>query len=97
MRAQEEEMAHRETLLAQKRKEGKRRHLAQEKANLVARMRDNLRCPVVVILGHVDTGKTKLLDKIRKRNIKEAEVGGSPSRYGQPTLRRRRSLPRPRG
>ena len=97
MMAQEEEMAHREMLLAQKRKEGKRRCLAQEEVNLAACMHNNLRCPVVVILGHIDTGKTKLLDKIRKRNIKEAEVGGSPSRYGQPTLRRRPSLPRLRG
>ncbi len=76
MRAQEEEMAHRKMLLAQKRKEGKRRCLAQEEANLVARTCNNLCCPVVVILGHVNTGKMKLLDKIRKTNIKEAEVGG---------------------
>ncbi len=76
MRAQEEERAHREMLLAQKQEEGKRRCLAQEEANLVARMCNNLRCPVVVILGHVNTGKTKLLDKIRKTNIKEAEAGG---------------------
>jgi hypothetical protein len=33
MRAQEEEMANREMLLAQKCKEGKRRRLAQEEAN----------------------------------------------------------------
>ncbi len=69
-------MAHREMLLAQKREEGKRSCLAQEEANLVARMRDNLRCPFVVILGHVNTGKTKLFDKIRKTNVKEAEAGG---------------------
>ncbi len=76
MRAQEEEMAHREMLLAQKREEGKRRHLAQEEANLAACTRNDLRCPVVVILGHVNTGKTKLLNKIRKTNVKEAEAGG---------------------
>ncbi len=69
-------MAHREMLLAQKCKEGKKRCLAQEEANLAARTRDNLRCPVVVILGHVDTGKMKLLDKICKTNVKKAEAGG---------------------
>ncbi len=69
-------MAHREMLLAQKRKEGKRRRLAQEEANLVACTCNDLRCPVVVNLGHVDTRKMKLLDKIRKTSIKEAEAGG---------------------
>jgi hypothetical protein len=42
MRAQEEEMANREKLLAQKRKEGKRRPLAQEEANLAARTCNDL-------------------------------------------------------
>ncbi len=43
---------------------------------MAASTRDNLRCPVVVILGHYDTRKTKLLDKILKTNVKKAEGGG---------------------
>jgi len=34
------------------------------------------RPPVVVVMGHIDHGKSKLLDYIRKTNIVEGEVGG---------------------